>query len=265
MSGCGKYFKEQSDRIRNVGVDPIGQRLPRALQRPGRCRVPHIYKVEGIGEDMICGAMDLKVMDDVRQVDDRQCFSMARRLAREEGIFAGGSSGGAVHVAAQVAKEMGRGQDDRRGPARRRALLHLEVLLRRVDARQRLPRADEPHGRDGRGTCSGPARATWSRRAPPTRSAAVVARLRESNVSQLPVVDAAGLPVGMVHETDLLRALVDGRRRANEPVASARDAPRGRGRPRHAAGALQGDPRRPTTSPSSSTGRRPSASSPRST
>jgi len=216
MSGCGKYFKEQSDRIRNVGVDPIGS-VYHALFTTGKMSAQHTYKVEGIGEDMICGAMDLKVMDDVRQVDDRQCFSMARRLAREEGVFAGGSSGGAVHVAAQLAKEMGRGKTI--------------VVILPDGGRSYISKffSDEWMRDNGFLEPTSPMAATArdvlgarkghvvTARAADTIGA-VVARLRESNVSQLPVVDAAGLPVGMVHESDLLRALVDGRHRANEAV-----------------------------------------------
>src|SRR5689334_8727773 len=59
---------------------------------------------------MLCKAMDFSVLDDVRQVDDAMCFSAARRLAREEGIFGGGSSGAAVHVAVELAKEVGKGK-----------------------------------------------------------------------------------------------------------------------------------------------------------
>src|SRR6266568_2525657 len=107
MSGCGRYFKEKNQRIQNVGADPVGS-VYHSMFKTGKLAQPHVYKVEGIGEDMLCGAMDLAVMDDVRQVDDRQAFTMARRLAREEGIFAGGSSGAAVHVAAQLARELGK-------------------------------------------------------------------------------------------------------------------------------------------------------------
>lgn len=109
MSGTGKFLKEKNPAIRNVGVDPEGS-VYLDYFKTGKLPEPHTYKVEGIGEDMLCQAMDFSVVDDVRQVDDAVCFRFARRLAREEGIFAGGSSGGAVAVAVQLAKELGKGK-----------------------------------------------------------------------------------------------------------------------------------------------------------
>jgi cystathionine beta-synthase len=110
MSGAGRFLKEQKPGLRNVGVDPVGS-VYQGYFQTGKLPEPHVYKVEGIGEDMLCKALDFSVLDEVRQVDDQQCFSAARRLARDEGIFAGGSSGGAVHVAVEVAKELGRGKN----------------------------------------------------------------------------------------------------------------------------------------------------------
>ncbi len=64
------------------------------------------YVVEGIGEDFLPTTMDFKVLDDIYQVTDQECFVWARKLTRMEGIFAGGSSGGCISVALRVARNL---------------------------------------------------------------------------------------------------------------------------------------------------------------
>lgn len=95
ISGIGRYLKEQKPSIRVIGIDPIGS-IFYDYFRTGRMTTAHSYKVEGFGEDFIPGTMDFSVVDDVVRVSDKECFQWTRRVVREEGIYCGGSSGGAI-------------------------------------------------------------------------------------------------------------------------------------------------------------------------
>jgi cystathionine beta-synthase len=107
ISGTGKYLKEQNPKVQIVGADPVGSILAEVWRSNGANKPQGApYKVEGIGQDKIPGALDLSVIDDYITVSDRDAFTMARRLTREEGIFVGGSAGLIAHAALSVARRI---------------------------------------------------------------------------------------------------------------------------------------------------------------
>jgi cystathionine beta-synthase len=107
MTGVGRYLKEKNKQIRVIAGDPVGSILAEMWRSKGQAKVEGVpYKVEGIGQDKIPGTLDMNVVDDFITVTDKESFSMARRLTREEGLFVGGSSGLIIHVAVQVAKQL---------------------------------------------------------------------------------------------------------------------------------------------------------------
>src|SRR5271165_7059605 len=104
ISGVGRYLKEQNPNVKIIGVDPYGS-LYYEYVKTGKIGKALTYVVEGIGEDIFPSTMHFNVLDDVLQVHDEECFVWARKLAKLEGVFTGGSGGGCVSAALKVAKD----------------------------------------------------------------------------------------------------------------------------------------------------------------
>ncbi len=98
ISGVGRYLKEQNPDVVVVGADPAGSVYSGGSGRP--------YLVEGVGEDFWPETYDATIADRIIEVSDADSFRMTRRLAREEGMLVGGSSGMAAYAAVQLAQEL---------------------------------------------------------------------------------------------------------------------------------------------------------------
>lgn len=107
ISGVGKYLKEQNPEIQIVGVDPEGSMLSTHFyNEPHNV---HTYLIEGIGEDLLPGALDFSVIDKFVRVFDKESYDMTRRALKEEALFIGISGGAALVGALRHAEDMGEG------------------------------------------------------------------------------------------------------------------------------------------------------------
>jgi cystathionine beta-synthase len=97
VSGAGRYLKERNPRIKIWGIDTYGS-VFKKYKETGEFDKNEIYPyiTEGIGEDFLPGNVDFSIIDHFEKVTDKDAAAMTRRIAREEGIFAGNSAGAAI-------------------------------------------------------------------------------------------------------------------------------------------------------------------------
>jgi cystathionine beta-synthase len=222
ITGVGKYLKEQNPDVQVVGADPTGSVYSGGSGRP--------YLVEGVGEDFWPETYDRDIADRIIEVSDADSFAFTRRLAREEALLVGGSSGMAAYAARQLAQELAaEGRDDAvivvLLPDSGRGYLtkvfnddwlgQYGFATGSVDA-DLLTVGDVLRGKDGR-------LPDLVHTHPNETVAEAVHILREYGVSQMPVVRAeppivAAEVAGSVTERALLDALFAGHARLTDPV-----------------------------------------------
>lgn len=100
-SGILKYIKERDPAVKGVLADPVGSTMGGGEHSD--------YNIEGIGNDFIADTMDMRLVDDVIKVTDTEAFDTARLLAKNEGIFAGSSSGAAMAAVLKLSEKIGGG------------------------------------------------------------------------------------------------------------------------------------------------------------
>ena len=105
ITGTGRYLKEQNPKIKIIGADPYGS-IFKQYKDSGRVPEATPYLVEGIGQSLPVGNADMKTIDEIINITDRESFEFARELSRREGIFCGGSTGTNFAAAIKVAKDL---------------------------------------------------------------------------------------------------------------------------------------------------------------
>ncbi|NWF62854.1 MAG: pyridoxal-phosphate dependent enzyme [Chloroflexi bacterium] len=218
ITGVGRYLKSKNPNITIVGVDIEGSILTEIWRNNGVIpdgAYPKTYKVEGIGEDFLPSTMDIRVVDAIERAGDRESFLWARQLVRQEGIFAGGSSGSAIAGAIKYCKKL---SGDRLAV----------VILPDSGSRYLSKFYDDKWMREfgflsmefGEMSLGD----LWIAKQNKTLYTATLGDsirkveliMRQNAISQLPVVDKDGDLVGLIEEVDMLKHMLEEHNHSND-------------------------------------------------
>lgn len=100
-TGILRYIKERNPAVRGILADPVGSTMGGGEHGD--------YNIEGIGNDFIADTMDMDLVDEVIKITDNEAFEASRMLARNEGIFAGSSSGAAMAAVLKLMEKISQG------------------------------------------------------------------------------------------------------------------------------------------------------------
>ncbi len=223
MTGCARYLKEKKPGVRIIGADPSGSVL-KSMKESGVPGESQPYKIEGIGNDKVPATLELGLLDEIRRVSDKEAFLMTRRLAREEGMFVGGSSGLAAHTALQVAREI----DDPNAWVVVILTDTGERYLSKVHSDEwmmenRFLQQDEARAKDLLAKKRSGASSLIS--VPSDKMVKqAIALMNEHGVTQLPVIDA-GECLGSVKESTVTARALEDRKVLERPVGAIMDRP----------------------------------------
>jgi cystathionine beta-synthase len=223
VSGTGRYLKEQNPKVRVVAGDPVGS-IYTEYARTHTKGEGQPYKVEGIGGDKIPTSLHFDVIDEWIFVTDKDAMLMARRLAREEGLFVGGSTGVNIVTALDVARRL----DDPKGCVVTVLCDTGERYLSKVYNDEWL--RENQILQEDRGTVARLV-AAKDNGAPALIHVAPEASVRQAlnlmstyNVSQLPVLEK-GEGVGAVSEPALMGRALEDPKALDSPVRELMDPP----------------------------------------
>lgn len=224
ITGTGRFLKRMNPTIKVIGADPVGSAI-KTFKETGRLVEALPYLVEGVGQERIPLNLDVNLIDEIININDRDAFMTARSLVREEGIFCGGSSGMNVAAALQVARLLPKeavvvaiicdtGE-------RYLTKHHNDEWLKEKDllSNDRLMIRDVLAAKRSRGTL--PSIVSVSSSASVHEALALMGSYE---VSDVPVIDNDEL-VGTIKETKLMGAVINDRTVIEQSISSFMDRP----------------------------------------